>query len=355
MTLIADIKVGDRHRKDLGDIAALAESIKTEGLLQPIGITEGNELVFGHRRLCACRDHLGWTEIDARIVKVTSIVAGEYAENEMRKDFTVSERVAILETIKQLPGTNRFTSGKDISRYNKEQAAILSGLGNATTAREATVIVARGIPELVAAVDRGNIAIEPAFAIALQPAEHQAEIVKLPTPERRVAVRQLDRPGKNPGEGSRKRLNGSAPPPPKPNEAALKREQMLLNRPILKPVNNGRPKGAEALEQAPGYPPGMTKGMVWTETYGRVETRTHEEVARAKLYDRLIEFNALIRKIVSADAWPTYDDLATLDTRRRNNMLHEWSKHRVALYAVLDAAIGHPKMSEQRPNDELAS
>jgi hypothetical protein len=115
-----------------------------------------------------------------------------------------------------------------------------------------------------------------------------------------------------------KRNGDATPPQPRerqPSVAARKREEMLLNRPKLKPVDNGRPSGAEALEQAPGYPPGMTKGMVYTDTYGRVETRSHEEVARAKLYDRLIEFNALIRQLVKADAWPTYDDLATLDDR----------------------------------------
>ncbi len=33
--------------------------------------------------------------IAVRIVRVSSILAGEYAENEIRKDFTPSERVAI--------------------------------------------------------------------------------------------------------------------------------------------------------------------------------------------------------------------------------------------------------------------
>ena len=34
-------------------------------------------------------------------------MAGEYAENEMRKDFTVSERIAIAKTLeKQLPDRN---------------------------------------------------------------------------------------------------------------------------------------------------------------------------------------------------------------------------------------------------------
>ncbi len=35
---IADIKLGQRHRKDLGDIEALAASIKEVGLLHPVVI-----------------------------------------------------------------------------------------------------------------------------------------------------------------------------------------------------------------------------------------------------------------------------------------------------------------------------
>ena len=47
------VHVGERHRKDLGEMEVLAASIATEGLLQPIGITEENILVFGERRLLA--------------------------------------------------------------------------------------------------------------------------------------------------------------------------------------------------------------------------------------------------------------------------------------------------------------
>ena len=35
---ISQIKIGDRHRKDLGDLDALAASIE-KGFLQPIGVT----------------------------------------------------------------------------------------------------------------------------------------------------------------------------------------------------------------------------------------------------------------------------------------------------------------------------
>lgn len=49
------ITVGKRHRTDLGDIPALAESIRAEGLLQPITVTPDGVLVCGRRRLEALR------------------------------------------------------------------------------------------------------------------------------------------------------------------------------------------------------------------------------------------------------------------------------------------------------------
>ena len=47
---IADIKIGKRHRRDMGDLASLADSIRRLGLLQPIGVTDKFRLVFGERR-----------------------------------------------------------------------------------------------------------------------------------------------------------------------------------------------------------------------------------------------------------------------------------------------------------------
>jgi ParB-like chromosome segregation protein Spo0J len=50
---IADIRVGSRHHRDMGDLTTLADSIRHEGLLQPIGVTDRLELVFGQRRIRA--------------------------------------------------------------------------------------------------------------------------------------------------------------------------------------------------------------------------------------------------------------------------------------------------------------
>jgi ParB-like chromosome segregation protein Spo0J len=104
------MRIADRHRKDLGDLEGLAASIAAEGLLQPIGITEQNVLVFGERRLRAFQDVLRRETIPTRIVHAGSITAGEFAENEIRKDFTASERVAIgeaLETEVNIPRQSR--------------------------------------------------------------------------------------------------------------------------------------------------------------------------------------------------------------------------------------------------------
>jgi len=93
---LSDIKVGKRHRKDYGDLKALARSIDARGLLQPIVITPQNKLIAGDRRMRAWPlTKFAKTPIPVTVVDIDSIVAGEWDENAIRKDFTPSEAVAI--------------------------------------------------------------------------------------------------------------------------------------------------------------------------------------------------------------------------------------------------------------------
>lgn len=134
---ISAILIGDRHRKDLGDIDALAASIEGVGLLQPVGITPSFELVFGERRLRAF-ERLGRSEIPARFVDVDQLVMGEFAENTLRKDFTVSERMAILRTIDRKP---RGDQARSQNFATVDEAARIAGFGNRETARQAEEVV----------------------------------------------------------------------------------------------------------------------------------------------------------------------------------------------------------------------
>jgi ParB family chromosome partitioning protein len=63
------IQIGERHRKDMGDIERLARSIRDVGLLHPIVVTSKGHLVAGARRLEACR-FLGWKKIPVTILEL---------------------------------------------------------------------------------------------------------------------------------------------------------------------------------------------------------------------------------------------------------------------------------------------
>jgi N6-adenosine-specific RNA methylase IME4 len=100
--LIADIKIGKRHRKDLGDIDSLARSISDIGaLMHPIVVTPDGKLVAGERRLRAA-ESLGWPTIPVTVVDLKEIVRGEHAENRHRKDFLPTEIMSILREIEPI-------------------------------------------------------------------------------------------------------------------------------------------------------------------------------------------------------------------------------------------------------------
>jgi ParB/Sulfiredoxin domain len=122
---LTQITIGPRFRQDLGDIAGLAESIKAVGLLHPILVTTGHALIVGRRRLAA-HEQLGLKTIEARIVDLDDPFRGEVDENEQRKDYTVSERVAIAEA--------REERDREEAAKRKAQAGPKEGRGKKKTA-----------------------------------------------------------------------------------------------------------------------------------------------------------------------------------------------------------------------------
>ena len=106
LTVTVDsIIVGARHRKDAGDLDALAASIDQLGLLQPITVTPNRVLVCGWRRLEAVK-RLGWRSVEVWVRSgisdpVTALLA-ERDENTQRKDYTPLEKEALYREIKEL-------------------------------------------------------------------------------------------------------------------------------------------------------------------------------------------------------------------------------------------------------------
>jgi len=107
---IKDIKVKKRIRKDMGDIAALADSMKRFGQISPILITKKNVLIAGGRRLEAARN-LGWNTINAVVAEIPdelSKLEYELEENIQRRNFTQTETHEAAKRIYRLRNPSLF-------------------------------------------------------------------------------------------------------------------------------------------------------------------------------------------------------------------------------------------------------
>ncbi len=202
-TEVDKIQVGRRHRKDMGDMEALARSIDKIGLLQPIGITVDNELVFGERRLRAVRDVLRWKTIPARIVNVKSIVQDEYAENEVRKDFTARERYAIADAVKNAIG-GRQGQRTDLEhraglpevkkgKRPRDEAAERSGFSSTTVFRQVGAVIETGDEDLGQLMDDETISITAAAEVAKMPAPKRKKVVRLVKSGEAASVKDAQR------------------------------------------------------------------------------------------------------------------------------------------------------------------
>jgi len=117
---IDKIVVGDRIRKDFGDIQELAEDIKENGLINPPVVNKEYVLLAGERRLRACKS-LGWPQIEVRMMDTRDAeheLRIEITENELRKEFTWTERLEYarrLERIESINAKERMLAGKAIN------------------------------------------------------------------------------------------------------------------------------------------------------------------------------------------------------------------------------------------------
>jgi ParB family chromosome partitioning protein len=181
---IADIKIGERHRKDFGDLRGLAHSIKTFGLLQAIGVTkDGYRLLFGERRLRATKMN-GDTEIDCRILDIKDIWEAERVENEFRKDLTFTEKHALAKALnaeaaqtEHRGGDRRSEKAKNQSgqpdhfdsgrrERTRERIAAKAGFVDTNEMRRVNKVMEKGAPEIIEAMDAEEITVGFAARLA---------------------------------------------------------------------------------------------------------------------------------------------------------------------------------------------
>ena len=195
---IEKIKVHGRIRKDFGNIEELAQDIKENGLINPPVVTPEFELIAGERRLRACT-LLGLTTIDVNVMTVRDYehqLRLEISENENRKEFTFSERVAWarrLEEVERLKARERMESGasqnSDKGRVD-DAVSEQSGLGSRDTFRKAKFIADNAEPELIRQLDEKTISIHAAYQKLKERAEAAEQRAQQAEAARQLAVNE---------------------------------------------------------------------------------------------------------------------------------------------------------------------
>ncbi|WP_342373029.1 ParB N-terminal domain-containing protein [Propioniciclava soli] len=187
---VESIQVGRRHRRDLGDLDALAASIERDGLLQPITITPDGLLVCGVRRLAAIRQ-LGWRTVNVWVRSSISDRLGhllaEQDDNQLHKTLSPLEAAGLYREIKELMAEDAARRDQ-ATQFSTENQPRWNGGGNFPPpltpqgkVREQAAAMIPGAPSYKT-MDRigylQNLATDPATPEPLQ-TEAQAGLVKI--------------------------------------------------------------------------------------------------------------------------------------------------------------------------------
>ena len=123
---LSEITLGERARKEYGDVDGLGESMKRLGQIQPIVIDEDNTIRAGGRRYTAAI-LIGWEEIDCVYMKDLNPLERkevELEENIARKSFDWQEEVALKKEINELKKEIASQNGEE---WKEEDTANLLG------------------------------------------------------------------------------------------------------------------------------------------------------------------------------------------------------------------------------------
>ena len=199
---ISDITVGVRRRKSVGGLASLMKSIEAHGLIHPILLRNGEELVAGGRRLAACQK-LGMTHIPARSIdgmtdeELRAIEVDENAERLGLNDFDSSK--ARLAEIRQAEADAKRAADEVSAQRAKTSEKPKGGRPSVGAVSRRAVAEITGIPDATQRKIAAHVATAEEYPALQRPGwvQHQvlhagALLEKLPVPDRPKAAAMLD-------------------------------------------------------------------------------------------------------------------------------------------------------------------
>lgn len=174
---------------DAPALAGLTADIAANGQREPILILDG-QVIDGRCRLRACEQlgieplvrHLGATVVGDPYVLAISL-------NLHRRHLTESQRAMVATKLSTLQ-RGRPQENAPIGAFSQEGAAELLNVSRRSIQR-ARDVIDHGTPELVAAVDQGEVAVSAAADLARLPADTQREVLTRTPDEIRAIAREV--------------------------------------------------------------------------------------------------------------------------------------------------------------------
>jgi len=174
---------------DAQALAGLTADIAANGQREPILILDG-QVIDGRCRLRACEQlgieplvrHLGTTVVGDPYVLAVSL-------NLHRRHLTESQRAMVATKLSTMQ-RGRPQENAQICAFSQEQVAQLLHVSRRSV-QNARALIDHGTPELVAAVDQGEVAVSTAADLARLPADTQREVLTRTPDEIRAIAREV--------------------------------------------------------------------------------------------------------------------------------------------------------------------
>lgn len=161
------------------ELSQLADDIEANGLRDPIWLYEG-KILDGRNRYRACVSK----DIDHRVehYKGKNPVAFSLSKNLHRRHLTESQRAMVAARIANILPGETLNSGSraanlPLGKTTQKQAAEMLSVGERTV-RDAVKVKDHGTPELVKAVEAGEVSVSAAAEVADLPKAEQKKAVK---------------------------------------------------------------------------------------------------------------------------------------------------------------------------------
>lgn len=175
-------------RMTAAEYSALRDDIKANGQREPIWVFDG-QIIDGRHRAQACEEIGIEPAVREYDGDESGLVGFVVSLNLHRRHLDESQRAMVAGKLANLPA-HRPAGSAPIGAVTQDSAAELLNVGRRSVQR-AREVLDNGAPELVAAVERGEVSVSAAASVAEAPKDRQVEIVARGRDEILAAAKQI--------------------------------------------------------------------------------------------------------------------------------------------------------------------